>query len=151
MRPTLLEGDRILVDKLAYGPKVPLTKFRIPGYSKPKRLDVIVFVYPEDRKRDFIKRLIAFGGETVEIRDGDIFINGQEIKDPHIKNIYYYNRGDYGRINQRIEVPDESYFVLGDNSSSSKDSRYWGFVPKDFLIGRADIVYWPLNRIRFIK
>ena len=151
MRMTLLEGDRILVNKLAYGPKVPLTKWRLPGYSKPKRGDVIVFTYPEDPKRDFIKRLIAFSGETVEIKDGDLFINGREITDQPIKNIYYYNRGDYGMAGQKIIVPEHSYFVLGDNSGSSKDSRYWGFVPENFLIGQANIVYWPLARIRLIK
>ena len=151
MRMTLLEGDRILVNKLCYGAKIPFTKERLPGYSKPKRGDVVVFTYPEDHKRDFIKRLIAFGGETVEIKNGDIFINGKEITDQPIKNIYYYNRGEYGNVNQKIIVPEHSYFVLGDNSASSKDSRYWGFVPGDFLIGRADIVYWPVVRVRFIK
>jgi len=151
MRMTLLEGDRILVNKLCYGAKIPFTKSRLPGYSKPHRGDVVVFAYPEDPKRDFIKRLIAFGGETVEIRNGDIFINSQEITGQPIKNIYYYNRGDYGGILQKTIVPKNSYFVLGDNSASSKDSRYWGFVPEDFLIGRADIVYWSIPRIRLIK
>ena len=151
MRMTLLEGDRILVNKLCYGPKIPFTDLRLPGYSKPKRGDVIVFIYPEDQKRDFIKRLIALGGETIEIKDGDVYINGEEVTDPAIKNVYYYNRGDYGRVNQKIKVPDDSYFALGDNSSSSKDSRYWGFVPKKFLIGRADIIYWPLTRIQLIR
>lgn len=151
MRMTLIEGDRILVDKLRYGPKVPFSQWRLPGYGKPKRGDVIVFVYPEDMKRDFIKRLIAFGGETVEIKDGDIFIDGKEILDPRIKNTYYYNRGDYGQMSQKITVPKDSFFVLGDNSASSKDSRYWGFVPKNLLIGKAELIYWPLNRLRIIK
>lgn len=151
MRMTLLEGDRILVSKLWYGPKIPLTKFRLPGFSSPKRGDVIVFIYPEDRKRDFIKRLIALGGETVEIKDGVIYIDGKEIEDPSIKNIYYYSRGEYGGPHQKINVPKDSYFVLGDNSGSSRDSRYWGFVPKDLVIGKAELIYWPLYRMRFIK
>ncbi|MFA5059008.1 MAG: signal peptidase I [Candidatus Omnitrophota bacterium] len=151
MRMTLIEGDRILVDKLSYGPKVPFTKIRLPGFSKPKRGDVVVFIYPEDTKRDFIKRLIAFGGETVEIKDGRIYINGQMITEPPVKNIYYYNRGSFGAISQKIIVPKDSYFVLGDNSASSKDSRYWGFVPEGFLIGKADLIYWPIQRMRFIK
>lgn len=151
MRMTLLEGDRILVNKLRYGAKVPFTDLRLPGYGQPKRGDVIVFIYPEDPKRDFIKRLIAVGGETVEIRNGNIYINGQEVADPPVKNIYYYNRGDYGKVNQKIKVPKSSYFVLGDNSGSSKDSRYWGFVPEKDLIGRAELIYWPLTRIRTIK
>lgn len=151
MRMTLLEGDRILVSKLRYGALVPFTKWRLPGFGRPQRGDVVVFVYPEDPKRDFIKRLIAFGGETVEIKEGDIYINGKLMIDPVLKNFYYYNKGSYGRENQKIIVPKDSYYVLGDNSGSSKDSRYWGFVPKDFLIGRAEIIYWPPTRIRLIK
>ena|SRR3989338_4643421 len=151
MRSTLLEGDRILVSKLHYGPKIPFTHLRLPGFSQPKRGDVIVFVYPEDPKRDFIKRLIALGGETVEIKDGRIYINGEAVKISPVENIYYYNRGDYGQVNQKIKVPQDSYFVLGDNSGSSKDSRYWGFVPQGLLVGRAQVIYWPLARIRVIK
>ena len=151
MRMTLLEGDRILVSKLRYGPKVPFTQWRIWGFSEPQRGDVIVFIYPEDKKRDFIKRLVAKGGETVEIISGDIFIDGKRIEESPIKNIYYYNRGIYGKVEQKIVVPEDHYFVLGDNSSSSKDSRYWGFVHKDFIIGRAELIYWPLRRIRLIR
>ena len=151
MRMTLLEGDRILVNKLRYGPHVPFTHTRLPGLTHPKRGDVVVFVYPEDHKRDFIKRLIGRPGETVEIRQGRIYINDRPVEDPAIKSIYYYNRGDYGGPDQKIKVPENSYFVMGDNSGSSRDSRYWGFVPEDLLIGRAEVIYWPLNRIRFIK
>ena len=151
MRMTLIEGDRLLVNKLIYGPLLPLIHTRIPGFSKPQRGDVVVFIYPEDRKRDFIKRLIAVGGETVEIKEGDIFINGQEVTDPTIKNIYYYNRGSYGGINQKVEVPRGFCYVLGDNSESSHDSRFWGFVPEAYVIGKAQLIYWPLDRIRIIK
>lgn len=151
MRMTLLEGDRLLVSKLAYGAMVPFTHHRLPGISHPRRGDIVVFKYPEDPKRDFIKRLIAVGGETVEIKFGDIYINGRMVEDPVIKNIYYYNRGDYGDVNKRIIVPKGYYFVLGDNSGSSQDSRYWGFVPEDYIIGKAEIIYWPLDRIRFLK
>lgn len=151
MRMTLLEGDRILVNKLRYGAKVPFTKMRLPGFTKPKRGDVIVFVYPEDPKKDFVKRLIALGGETVEIKDGHLYINGRLVEDQPVHNIYYYNRGDYGETNQIIKVPEHTYYVLGDNSGSSKDSRYWGFVPEELLIGRAELIYWPLTRIRTVK
>ena len=150
MRMTLIEGDRILVNKLRYGPKIPLTKLRLPGFSQPQRGDVIVFIYPEDPKRDFIKRIAAAGGETLEIKDGDLFVNDQMVEKSPMKNFYYYNRGDFGGQDQKIKVPEGSYFVLGDNSASSKDSRYWGFVPEGFVIGRAELVYWPLNRMRFI-
>jgi signal peptidase I len=151
MRPTLKEGDRILVNKFIYGARIPFTKIRLPKLRDPKRLDVIVFVYPEDKKRDFIKRLIAKGGETVEIINGDIYIDGKLVDDPIIRKFYYYNRGIYGEEGKKIKVPKDSYFVLGDNSASSKDSRYWGFVSRDLLIGKAILIYWPLNRIRIIK
>jgi signal peptidase I len=168
MRMTLIEGDRLFVNKLRYGPKllpeffairyrerlnVPesLALARLPGFSKPKRGDIIVFVYPEDKKRDFIKRLIAFEGETVEIKEGRIVVNGRMIDEPPLRNIYYYNRGDFGELGKKIVVPPKHYFVLGDNSMSSHDSRYWGFVSEDYVIGRAEFIFWPLSRIRVIK
>lgn len=152
MRLTLLEGDRILVSKLRYGAKIPFTSYRLPGFGEPQRGDVVVFVYPEDRSKDFIKRLIALGGETVEIRDGHIYVNGRLVDDPRIKDRYYYHCAcPYGHEGLKIKVPQDSYFVLGDNSKSSKDSRFWGFVPKKLLIGRAEMIYWPLNRIRVIQ
>src|SRR3990167_8271292 len=92
MTPTLLVGDRLMVNKLRYGPKLRFTDKRLPEFFKPNRGDIIIFIFPEDPKRDFIKRLIAFGGETVEIKDGDIFVNGKLVEDPVISKIYYYNR-----------------------------------------------------------
>ena len=151
MRMTLIEGDRLLVNKLVYGPLLPFVYKRIPGLSKPKRGDVVVFIYPEDKKRDFIKRLIAVGGETVEIKLGRIYIDGKEAPEPVLKNIYYYNRGPYGGVNQKVKVPDGHYFVLGDNSESSHDSRFWGFVPGNYVVGKAELIYWPIDRMRFIK
>jgi signal peptidase I len=152
MRPTLIEGDRLMVNKLRYGPKVPFIKDkRLPGLGGPARGDVVVFIYPVDNSRDFIKRLIGLPGEFVEIKNGDIYINGDLLKDQRIKNIYYYNRGDYGKTNVAITVPEGHYFVLGDNSGSSSDGRFWGFVPQENVIGRAELIYWPLNRMRFIK
>ncbi len=151
MIPTLLVGDRLMVNKLRYGPKVRFTDKRAPGFSMPRRGDIVVFIFPDDPKRDFIKRLIAFGGETIEIKDGGIFINGKLIEDPVINKIYYYNRGDYGQEGQVIKVPEGQVYVLGDNSGSSHDSRFWGFVPEKNIVGRAEFVYWPVNRLRFIN
>jgi len=151
MIPTLLVGDRLMVSKLRYGPRVPILKKRLPGLTTFKRGDIIVFVYPQDKKRDFIKRLIALEGETVEIRDGNIYVDGNLVNDPRIKNIFYYNRGEYGEIHQKITVPEDHVFVLGDNSGSSLDSRYWGFVPEENIIGRAEFIYWPFNRMRVLK
>lgn len=151
MRMTLIEGDRILVNKLRYGPIIPLTFRRIPGYGKVQRGDVIVFKYPEDLTKDYIKRLVGLPGEKIEIRDGDIYINGNLINDERIKNIRYYNRGDYAGESETIKIPEGHFFVLGDNSASSADSRYWGFVPEDYLIGRAEVIYWPVHRMRIIR
>lgn len=134
MHPTLRVGDRILVNKFIY-------KFR-----QPRRGEIIVFVYPEDPKKDYIKRLIALGGEKVTIKDGDIYVNGQRLQGPaSITSRYYYSQGYYGT--QEIFVPENSLFVLGDNSGNSKDSRYWGFVPHKNLIGQAFLIYWPLLRL----
>lgn len=153
MRTTLVEGDRILVNKFIYGAKVPFTDLRLPALREPKRGDVIVFIYPQDPKKDFIKRLIALPGETVEIKSGGIYINEVSNKEPLISNRYYYNRPEsaYGREGQAIKVLEDSYYVLGDNSSSSQDSRYWGFVPKKNVLGKAMLIYWPINRMRLIK
>jgi signal peptidase I len=151
MRPTLIEGDRILVNKFIYGVKIPFTYLHLPAFKSPRRGDVVVFVYPQDRRRDFIKRLIAFPGETVEISEGSVYINGRPLEKPPFDQRYYYNRGLYGQEGKKIVVPAGSYYVLGDNSASSQDSRYWGFVPKEYLLGKAFLIYWPLHRIRIIK
>jgi signal peptidase I len=151
MHPTLMEGDRILVNKFLYGAKIPFTDFRLPAVRQPQRSDVIVFIYPQNPKKDFIKRLIAVGGETVEIINGNIYIDGKIVSDAQIRKIYYYNRGEYGREGEGFTVPQNTYFVLGDNSASSHDSRFWGVVEKKYLIGKAFLIYWPPHRIRIIK
>lgn len=140
MRPTLMEGDRILVNKFIY------------KFKEPKRGDIVVFRSPEDKKKDFIKRLVALPGETLEISNGMILIDNRVVdKDSVIRERYYYNRGDFGIEGQAIEVPEDVYYVLGDNSISSRDSRYWGFLPKKYLIGKAFLLYWPPTRIRLLK
>ncbi|MFA4992826.1 MAG: signal peptidase I [Candidatus Omnitrophota bacterium] len=151
MRMTLQEGDLILVNKFIYGAKVPLLNFYLPAMKEPKRGEVVVFIYPEDKNKDFIKRLVGLPGETVEIKGGSIYINDLPAQEPIFKQTYYYNRGDFSAEGQKIVVPEDSYFVLGDNSLSSKDSRYWGFVPKKNILGQAMVIYWPLHRIRVIK
>jgi signal peptidase I len=151
MRPTLLEGDLIMVNKFIYGARVPFTDLRLPALRQPKRGDVIVFIYPVDRKKNFIKRLVAFGGETVEIKNGTIYINDQPLLEPVFNQRYYYNRGDFAREQEKIVVPEDCLFVLGDNSASSQDSRYWGFLPKKNLLGEALLIWWPPQRIRIIK
>ncbi len=140
MKPTLIEGDRILVNKFIY------------RFKEPERGDVVVFKYPEDPKKDFIKRLIAKPGETVQIIDGNIWIDGEMIQEPEqVRGIYYYNYGPWGRESEEVHVPEDSYYVLGDNSSSSRDSRYWGFVKRKAIKGKALVIYWPLTRMRKIE
>ena len=152
MKPTLIERDRLMVNKLRYGPRVPFSKHkRLPGLTKPNRGDVVVFIYPIDPSRDFIKRLIALEGEEVEIKEGDIYINGELVTVPVIKNTFYYNGINYGQEGETFTVPEGKVFVLGDNSASSSDGRVWGFVPFENIIGRAELIYWPFNRMRFIK
>jgi len=152
MIPTFEIGDRIFVSKFIYGAKIPFTDIRLPALRQPQRGDIIVFVSPETPKKDFVKRLVALEGETVEIKDGNIFINGKKIDGPDsVKSNYYYNRGEYGKEGASITVPQGFYFALGDNSSNSRDSRYWGFVPKKNLIGKAILLYWPIQRIRIIR
>lgn len=152
MIPTFEIGDRIFVNKFLYGARIPFTDFRLPAIRQPKRGDVIVFVSPEAPKKDFVKRLIATEGERVEIKDGGIYIDGKVIDNPSSSRpIYYYNRGSYGKEGEPAIVPKDFYYALGDNSASSRDSRYWGFVPKKNLVGKAIFIYWPIHRMRVIK
>ncbi|HNX81832.1 MAG TPA: signal peptidase I [Candidatus Omnitrophota bacterium] len=151
MRMTLIEGDIILVNKFLYGAKIPFTDWRLPKVRAPQRGDVVVFIYPENPQKDFIKRLAGLPGDTVEIKDGVIFINDKPIAEDSFSKRFYYNRGDFGKEGEKITVPVDSYFMVGDNSASSQDSRYWGFVPHKNILGKAIVIYWPINRIRIIQ
>ena len=141
MIPTLLIGDHILVNKFIY-------RFR-----DPMRGDVVVFKYPVDEHRDFIKRVIGLPGETIFIKDRQIFVNCQPpaptcqpIKDPWG---YYEDRmGVGGEVYGPKEVPPSSYFVMGDNRNNSQDSRYWGFVRVDKIKGQAFVIYWSWDSER---
>lgn len=140
MVPTLEIGDRIFVNKFIY------------RFKEPERGDIIVFRYPEDTKKYFVKRLVGKGGEEVEIRSGNIIIDGKLIKQPEIfSKIYYYNMGKYGAEGKKIKVPKGHFYFLGDNSSSSKDSRFWGFVPRKYIVGKVFIRFWPLWRVGLIR
>ncbi len=138
MYPTLQVGDRLMANKLVY-------KFR-----KPKRGEIIIFKYPLDMHKDFVKRLIAVPGDEVKIKEGEIFIDGKVVKNPLIDDRYYYDAGLYGS-EFPAKIPPDSYYVLGDNSINSKDSRYWGFVPGKNLVGKPLFIYWPLRRIRIVR
>jgi len=141
MEDTLLVGDFLLVNKFIYGISVPFTDLRLPELRDPKRGDVIVFKYPENRSLDYIKRVIGEPGDEIRIKDKQVYVNGTLYKNPHEihkDTKYLPERDDFGPV----RVPDDSYFVMGDNRDSSYDSRYWGFVSKTDLIGKALIKWW---------
>ena len=144
MEPTLLVGDHILVNKFIYGIRIPFVGKKIVTFKDPRRGDVIVFKYPEDRSKDFIKRVIGLPGDTVVFKDRKLYINDRLIEDPW---------GVYRRDNPSWRssvsdtygpqvVPPDALFVMGDNRDNSQDSRYWGFVPLDDVLGKAFIMYW---------
>ncbi len=150
MVPTLLVGDHILVNKLVYGIRIPFTDKRWPEIRPPRRGDVIVFVYPVDRSKDFIKRVIAVGGAILEIRDKKVFVNGRETTDPHayFSSDMVYPGGEIPRDNMGpIKVPEGFLFVMGDNRDNSYDSRFWGFVSLRDVVGEAFIIYYSSRNI----
>ena len=142
MKPTLKIHDRLLANKIIY-------KIR-----QPHRWEVIIFKCPEDPKKYFVKRLVGLPGETVEIKNGHVYINGVCMQYPdYIKTpLYYYNDedGDFG-VNGETKIPEGAFYTLGDNSINSKDSRYWGFVPEKNLVGKALFIYWPPWRMGTIR
>ena len=135
MENTIMTGDRVFGNRLAY------------KFSDPKRFDIIIFNYPDDESQLFIKRIIGLPGETVEIHDGNIYINGSDtpLEDVDIKEPMEGSFGPY-------TVPEGCYFVMGDNRNNSRDSRYWEntFVSEDEILGKAVLRYWPLNEIKLL-
>jgi signal peptidase I len=144
MEDNLLIGDHILVNKFAYAPTQFSWEKKILPIHDVKRTDVIVFKYPEDPTRNFIKRVIGLGGETVEIRDKQVFINGKPIDEP-----YKFHKPEFAGLTLEnfgpVSVPEGHLFAMGDNRDNSRDSRAWGFVPMDYLKGRAFIIYWSFE------
>jgi signal peptidase I len=122
MLPTLEEGEYVIIDKLSY------------YLDGPERGDIIVLQFPNDRSRDFIKRVIGVPGDHIEIGDGNVTVNGVVLEEPYINAEPSYN-GTW-------DVPEESYFVLGDNRNNSSDSHNWSFLPRDDVVGKAWIIYW---------
>jgi signal peptidase I len=151
MVPTFVPGDRIFVNKFTYGAKLPFTKIRLPYLEKPETGDIVVFTSPVERKKFLVKRFIASGGQTVEIKGGEVFVDGNVLKENILGRFHYYNTGEYGGEGLKIKVPEGNFYVLGDNSANSMDSRYWGFVPDDNLVGKAFVIHWPPRRIRLLS
>jgi len=145
MEPTLLVGDYLLVNKFIYGIKIPFKDSKLFQYKNPTRGDVVVFIYPKDRSKDFIKRVIGTEGEKVEIIRNKIYINDTLVDDPWG---HYSERNDWLRQLELMErfgpvvVPKDSLFVLGDNRDNSQDSRFWGFVNINAVKGKAFIIYF---------
>lgn len=152
MKETLQIGDHILVNKFIYGVKIPFVNKTIIKGKQPKRGDIVVFEFPEDPKKDFIKRVVGVEGDTVEIRDKQVFINGKPDicehaihTDPHIIPGSMQPRDNI----RPLVVPKNSLFVLGDNRDHSYDSRFWGFVSVDAVKGKAFIIYWSWDKEKF--
>lgn len=138
MENTIMEGDRLLGFRLAY------------KASDPKRGDIIIFKYPDNEEENYIKRVIGLPGETIEIRDAKIYINGSAtpLEEDYLKEEWVIETGPY-----TFEVPEDCYLVLGDNRNNSKDARYWAntYVAKDKILGKAWFRYYPLNSMGVLK
>jgi signal peptidase I len=152
MEDTLAIGDHILVSKFIYGMKIPFTGARILKIRDPKRGDVMVFEYPEDPSKDFIKRVIGTPGDTIEVKDKKVFVNGTLYANPHEvhKEADLFPKEQNPRDNMGpVKVPADSYFMMGDNRDRSYDSRFWGFVKSDKIKGLAFIKYWSWDNEKF--
>ncbi len=138
MENTILPGDDLLGFRLAY------------SHSDPKRGDIVIFAFPDDESKKYVKRVIGLPGETVEITEGKVYIDGSEtpLEEPYLKEQWLVATGPF-----KFEVPKNSYLVLGDNRNDSYDSRYWTntFVKKDKIIGKVLFIYYPFNRIQSVK
>lgn len=152
MKPTLQIGDHILVNKFTYGVDLPFTDVTIIPGGRPERGDIIVFEYPVEPDKDFIKRVIGIPGDVVEIRDKTVYVNGKPIDqgytmhtEDHVIPVGKNPRDNFGPV----RIPENEYFVLGDNRDNSYDSRFWGFVEEETIKGKAFIIYWSWDSEQF--
>lgn len=153
MEDTLAIGDHLLVNKFIYGTKLPFGDKRLLTLRDPRRGDVIVFEYPEDPSKDFIKRVIGTPGDVVEGKDKKVYVNGKLYENPH--EIHKEKDIIPKEMNPRdtfgpVTVPPNSYFMMGDNRDRSYDSRFWGFVSRDKIKGLAFIKYWSWDKDKFM-
>ena len=144
MIPTLQIGDHILVNKLSYGLRVPFWGHYLVEFKRPQRGDVVVFIFPEDRSKDFIKRVVGLEGDTVEVRNKKIYINGKPVEDAHahFEGAEGFGAAQTGDNYGPKQVPKNHIFVMGDNRDRSYDSRFWGYVSLDDVKGKAFLIYW---------
>ncbi len=157
MQNTLLIGDYILVNKFIYGVKIPFTDITAIPIENPEKGDVIVFKFPGDPSKDFIKRVVAVGGDTVEIREKKVYVNGQPQENPHavysdprtFADERLYPPDLLKRDNMApTKVPDGKLFMMGDNRDESNDSRFWGFVDLSAVRGKAFLIYWSWDKYK---
>ena len=151
MENNLLIGDHLLVNKFVFGPTLgSLGERALPGRAV-RRGDIVVFKYPEEPDRDFIKRVIGLPGETIEVRQKIVYVDGRALDEPYVhfleppslpSGLHEVTSMDLRERYGPVTVPEGHYFVMGDNRDNSQDSRYWGFLPRNYIKGRALIVYW---------
>jgi signal peptidase I len=165
MDTTVMVGDHLLVDKLSYAPADSFSRHLLP-YTEPKRGDIIVFRYPMDISQNYVKRCMGVPGDRIKVVDKDLWLNGHKLVEPYIQHIranidpYADNfpSAPYGQVydrarkmlaenvvNGEIVVPADSYFAMGDNRDNSLDSRYWGFVPRENIIGKPLVIFWSYD------
>ena len=142
MLETLQVGDYLLVTRFNYAVKVPFTDIEMIRTGEPGHNDIIVFRYPEDPDTDFIKRVVGVPGDTIEIRDKQLYRNGTQINEPYVKYLDPASRRAGWDTFGPVVVPKDRYFVLGDNRDNSQDSRKWGYVPRHYIHGKAWMIYW---------
>jgi signal peptidase I len=152
MKETLQIGDHILVNKFIYGIKLPYLQTTLVSIKNPQRGDIVVFEFPEDKDKDFIKRVVGVAGDVIEVRNKQVWVNGALQQgsfivnsDPHVFPGNLQPRDNFGPVT----VPEHSLFVMGDNRDHSYDSRYWGFVDLKAVKGRAFIIYWSWDKDNF--
>lgn len=151
MIPTLLVGDHILVNKFIYGIKLPFVNKTMIPIRTPQRDDVIVFIYPQDESKDFIKRVIGLPGEILKMVDRKIYINGKPYDDEY--GVFKESQGQRMLTPAKsnfgpVSIPEGHLFVMGDNRDNSHDSRFWGFVPIESVRGKALIIYWSWPNLK---
>ena len=147
MENNLLVGDHLLVNKFIFAPTETALERRLLPIDPIRRGDVVVFKYPEDPARDFIKRVIGLPGETLEIRRKRVYIDGRPLEEEYVHFLQPPSNGPSRGYDVRerygpVVVPANHYFVMGDNRDNSQDSRWWGFLPRHYIKGKALMVYW---------
>jgi len=154
MENNLLIGDHLLVNKFVFAPTVTGVEGTLLPIDPIRRGDILVFKFPEDPERDFIKRVIGLPGETLELRDKKVYVDGKGLDEPYVQFLFPFDAGsaedagavaDVRRNYGPVTVPEGHYFMMGDNRDNSQDSRYWGFMPRNYVKGKALFVYFSFG------